>query len=70
MTEREKEMDDQEVKYAEQIDEGLSSLIVYAKGTSIKPHWSWDEQRVTNVTQMFSFGEPRAVNLCSNDMKG
>ena len=47
----------------------LKSLIVYAKATSIKP-WSWTKQRATSVTQMFSFGEPKAVELCMKDKRG
>ena len=69
MEELERENDDQEVEYIE-IDEGLSSLIIYAKGTSIKPEWDWERQRATTVNQMFSFGEPKAVDLCTKDSKG
>lgn len=60
--------DDQEVMYRETVGD-LKSLFVYAKATSIKP-WNWERQRATNVTQMFSFGEPKAVDLCTKDVKG
>ena len=60
--------DDQELQFAK-IVEDLKSLIIYAKAVSIKP-WDWDEQRATTVTQMFSFGEPRAVELCKTSTKG
>ena len=65
----EQERDGQEVEYTE-IDEDLSSLIIYAKATSIKPEWDWERQRATTVNQMFSFGEPKAVDLCTKDSKG
>jgi hypothetical protein len=47
----------------------LKSLIIYAKATSIKP-WDWRKQKATAVTQMFSFGEPTANQLCSKWTRG
>ncbi len=47
----------------------LKALIIYAKATSIKP-WSWRKQRATTVTQMFSLGEPKAVELCTKSSTG
>ena len=61
----EHEQDEQEVEYIE-IDEDLSSLIIYAKSTSIKPTWDWKIQRATTINQMFSLGEPKANELCND----
>ena len=63
LVEAEQGKDDQELEFKETIGD-LRSLIIYAKATSIKP-WSWKKQKATNVTQMFSFGEPTAVELCT-----
>ena len=49
--------------------EDLKTMIIYAKATTIKP-WSWRKQRATTVTQMFSFGEPKAVELCTKSSTG
>ena len=63
--ETEQGQDDQELTYEETVGD-LKSLIIYAKATSIKP-WDWRKQKATTVTQMFSFGEPKADKLCTND---
>ena len=60
--------DDQELDFEETVGD-LKSLIIYAKSTSIKP-WNWKEQKMTDVTQMFSFGEPTAVQLCAMFPRG
>ena len=62
----EHEQDEQEVEYIE-VDKDLSSLIIYAKATSIKPVWDWKIQRATDVNQMFSLGEPKANELCNDE---
>ena len=56
---------EQEAKFTEAVGD-LKSLIIYAKATSIKP-WDWRVQKVTSITQMFSFGECKAEKLCTND---
>ena len=66
--ETEQGQDDQELEYEETVGD-LKSLIIYAKATSIKP-WDWKKQKATTVTQMFSFGEPKAVELCTKDKRG
>lgn len=66
--ETEQGQDDQELTYNETIGD-LKSLIIYAKSTSIKP-WVWRKQKATTVTQMFSFGEPAAVELCAKWPRG
>jgi hypothetical protein len=66
--ETEQGQDDQELTYEETVGD-LKSLIIYAKATCIKP-WSWRKQRATTVTQMFSFGEPKAIELCTRDKIG
>ena len=66
--ETEQGQDDQELVYEEMVGD-LKSLIIYAKATSIKP-WDWRKQKATTVTQMFSFGEPKAVELCAKDKRG
>ena len=63
LAEAEKDIDDQELAFKGMVGD-LKTLIIYAKATSIKP-WSWKKQRATTVTQMFSFGEPKAVELCT-----
>ena len=68
VSEVEQGQDNQELEFKGMIED-LSSLIVYAKAISIKP-WSWEKQRATSVTQMFSFGEPKAVDLCMKWPKG
>ena len=60
--------DDQEPTYEETVGD-LKSLIIYAKSTSIKP-WDWRKQKATTITQMFSFGEPKAVELCMKEKTG
>ena len=66
--ETEQGQDDQELTYEETVGD-LKSLIIYAKSTSIKP-WDWRKQKATTVTQMFSFGEPKAMELCAKDKIG
>ena len=66
--ETEQGQDDQELAYEETVGD-LKSLIIYAKATSIKP-WDWKKQKATAITQMFSFGEPKAVELCTKDKRG
>ena len=68
LTEAEKDIDDQELAFNEMVGD-LKTMIIYAKATTIKP-WSWRKQRATTVTQMFSFGEPKAVELCTKSSKG
>ena len=68
MAESEHGQDDQELVFKETVED-LRSLIIYAKATSIKP-WSWERQKATNVTQIFSFGEPTAIELCTSWNKG
>ena len=63
LAEAEKDIDDQELAFKEAVGD-LKTLIIYAKATSIKP-WGWRKQKATTVTQMFSFGEPKAVELCT-----
>lgn len=60
--------DDQEVVFEPAVED-LRSLIIYAKATSIKP-WDWRQQKATSVTQMFSFGEPTAIKLCTQCSRG
>jgi hypothetical protein len=52
--------DDQELTYIDTSDD-LKDLIIYCKSTSIKP-WSWREQKLTSVCQMFSFSEISAAD--------
>ena len=66
--ETEQGQDDQEPTYEETVGD-LKSLIIYAKSTSIKP-WDWRKQKATTITQMFSFGEPKAVELCMKEKTG
>ena len=66
--EEEQGQDDQELAYKATVGD-LKSLIIYAKATSIKP-WDWRKQKATAVTQMFSFGEPKAMELCTKDKRG
>lgn len=68
VVETEQGQDDQELQFTDIVGD-LKSLIIYAKAVSIKP-WDWDKQRATSVTQMFSFGEPKAVELCIKSTKG
>ena len=68
LAEAEKDIDDQELAFKEMVGD-LRTLIIYAKATSIKP-WKWRKQRATSVTQMFSFGEPKAVELCTKSSTG
>lgn len=68
VVESEQGRDDQELVFKETVED-LRSLIVYAKATSINP-WAWEKQRATSVTQMFSFGEPTVVELCSECNEG
>ena len=68
LAEVEQGQDDQELTFMETVGD-LKSLIIYAKATSIKP-WDWRKQKATIVTQMFSFGEPKAVELCTKDKRG
>lgn len=68
VAETEQGQDDQELEFKD-IIEDLRSLIIYAKAISIKP-WSWEKQKATSITQMFSFGEPKAVELCTKSTKG
>ena len=66
--ETEQGQDDQELAYEETVGD-LKSLIIYTKATSIKP-WDWKKQKAMAITQMFSFGEPKAVELCTKDKRG
>ena len=68
LAEAEKDIDDQELAFKEMVED-LKTMIIYAKATTIKP-WSWRKQRATTVTQMFSFGEPKAVELCTKSSTG
>ena len=68
LVETERGQDDQELTYEETIAD-LKSLIIYAKSVSIKP-WNWKKQKATPVTQMFSFGEPTAIQLCTKWPRG
>ena len=68
LAEIEKDVDGQEIPFKETVGD-LKSLIIYAKATSIKP-WDWKKQKTTSVTQMFSFGEPKAVELCTKRNRG
>ena len=68
LVEAEQGQDDQELAFEDTVGD-LKSLIIYAKATSIKP-WTWRKQRATSVTQMFSFGEPTAVQLCTKWTRG
>ena len=68
LVETEQGQDDQELTYEETVGD-LKSLIIYAKSVSIKP-WNWRKQKATPVTQMFSFGEPTAIQLCSKFPRG
>ena len=68
MVQLEQGQDDQELEFNTTLGP-LKSLIVYAKAISIKP-WSWKKQKATSVTEMFSFGEPTARELCSEWSKG
>ena len=68
VVETEEGQDDQELEYRAMVGD-LRSLFIYAKATSIKP-WDWEKQKMTKVTQMFSFGEPKAVELCSKSNRG
>ncbi len=60
--------DDQELTFTETADD-LKVLIVYCRSISIKP-WDWRKQRETTVSEMFSFGEPTAVELCRKYPRG
>ncbi len=68
MREEEKGQDDQELLF-EETSEDLKKLIVYCRSISIKP-WNWRKQRQTSVSEMFSFGEPLAIKLCSKSQRG
>lgn len=60
--------DDQELIFTE-TSKDLSDLIVYCRASSIKP-WDWGKQKATTVSQMFSFGEPTAIELCKRWPRG
>ena len=63
LQQREEGQDDQELSFRE-TSEDLKALLVYCRAISIKP-WSWlTQHQETTVSEMFSFGEPRAIELC------
>ena len=68
LQQQEQGQDDQELDFIDTVD-NLKALIVYCRAVSIKP-WDWKRQKDTTVSEMFSFGEPTAVELCKKFAKG
>ena len=68
VSQEEQGQDDQELIFT-QTAKDLSDLIVYCRSLSIKP-WDWKKQKATSVSEMFSFGEPTALDLCKRYPRG